>query len=565
MHKDRLHIIFLVLPILFLTLILRLGFLQLWSGKEYKRLAAKNYLKPDIISAPRGIIYSRDGVIIADNIPTYTLIIDSIANLPVQAHDFLLSNFPSFDIFTKKDTIKDVPFNVICKLEELREQFPNIKIKAQPTRLYIYGESFAHLIGYTGGISKKELKSLKGYRTGAIIGKSGLEKQYEEFLKGKDGARYIEVDAYGHELGLLSYVPPEPGSDIWLNIDLELQLLADSIFYANGYAGCCIAVKPLTGEVLTWMSSPAFDPNVFSTSLTSAMWKQLITDPSKPLFDRVISQQPPASIFKLVTCAAAMERGKLNYNTVQMFPCNGSIMIGNRSFNCWEVHGSTNLIEAITLSCDVYFYQIGMDIGIDAICEKAKDVGFGKITDVDIPRENKGFVPDQRWYEKRYGKSFGKGIAANLAIGQGEILVTPMQMACFISGIAANGISYTPHILSKVIDYRGEEIFINTPSSKPFPMSKEALKAARDGMLGVVQAPNGTGRAAIVPGIQVAGKTGTAQNPHGNTHAWFAAFAPFDQPEICVVVFVEQGGKGGGIAAPIAQKIIQKYLINHRS
>lgn len=565
MQKDKSQILLILLPIIFLILILRLSFLQLWSAQQYRHLAAKNYLKPDIISAPRGVIYSREGSIIADNIPTYTIITDSISKLSPSAYNFLCKLFPGFSFSVKQDTIKDVPFDVICKLEELREEFPYLKIKAQPARRYTYTDAFAHLIGYTGGISKQELKSLKGYRTGANIGKAGLEKQYENFLKGNDGARYIEVDAYGHELGLLSYVPPEPGSDIRLNIDLDLQLLADSIFKAHNFAGCCVAMKPFTGEVLVWMSRPAFDPNLFSTSLTSEMWNNLVTDSAKPLFDRVINPQPPASIFKLVTCAAAIEMGKLNSSTFQMLPCNGGISIGNRTFNCWDVHGATNLTEAIILSCDVYFYQVGMDIGIETICTKAKDLGFSKATGIDIPKEKTGFVPSKQWYDNKYGKGWGKGIAANLSVGQGEVLVTPLQILCFISGIATKGLVYTPTILSKVINSAGEEVFINSPRYRTLPISNEAMVAIREGMLGVVNASNGTGRAAIVPGIQVAGKTGTAQNPHGNTHAWFTAFAPYESPEICVVVFVEQGGMGGSVAAPIAQKVIQKYISKIRT
>lgn len=560
MQKDKIQILLIALPIVFLLLILRLAYLQLWSAQQYKHLATKNYLKPDVISAPRGVIYSRDGYTIADNIPTYTVIISSISKLPPSASSFLIRLLPQISLSTKQDTIKDVPFNMICKLEELHEQFPNVKIKAQPARRYIYANAFAHLIGYTGGISKQELTSLKGYRTGANIGKSGIEKQYEDFLKGKDGARYTEVDAYGHELGLLSYVPPEPGSDIWLNVDLDLQLLADSIFQAYNYIGCCVAMKPFSGEILVWMSRPAFDPNLFSTNLTPQMWNQVASDSTKPLFDRVINPQPPASIFKLVTCASAFDMGKLTPTTTQMLPCDGGITIGNRNFKCWGIHGSTNLIEAITLSCDVYFYQVGMDIGIEPICTKAKELGFGKATGVDLPRENTGFVPSKQWYESRYGRNWGKGIAANLSVGQGEILVTPLQILCFISGIATQGKVYTPTILSRAINSDGEEVFTGSSQYKTLPISGEALSAIREGMLGVVEASNGTGRAAIVPGIRVAGKSGTAQNPHGNTHAWFAAFAPFENPEICVVVFVEQGGMGGAVAAPIVQKIIQKYM-----
>ncbi|MDD5528864.1 MAG: penicillin-binding protein 2 [bacterium] len=576
MQEDRTKIVVFVWLIAFLLLLLRLAFLQLWSGKEYKRQASNNYLKEDIISAPRGVIYTKDGKIIADNIATYTIIIDSLSKLSASTRTYLTDIISplyskGYVPSSKKDTIKNAPFNIICKLEEQREQFPNLKVKAQPSRRYLYGGTFAHLIGYTGELSKKELQNIKDktrdktYKLGSNIGKSGLEKQYEEFLKGKNGARYIEVDARGRELGLLSYDPPEPGYDTWLNIDFDLQILADSIFTASNFSGCCVAMDPYTGEILAWVSRPAFDPNLFSTNLTYNVWRQCMEDPLAPLYDRVMGTNPPGSIFKVVTTAAAVDLGKLHADTYQLLSCPGAMLIGNRTFNCWDVHGATNLIEAITVSCDVFFYQVGMNLGIEPLCSKAKDVGFGKITGVDIPRESKGFVPSEQWYKQKYGGIWGKGLVANLSIGQGEILATPLQILTLISGIATKGLMYTPRILSKIVNSSGQLIYSTSAHYKTLPFSQEAINVTREGMLGAVNAPNGTARTAIIPEIQVAGKTGTAQNPHGTPHAWFTAFAPYENPEICVVVLIENGGHGGSIAAPIAKRIIQKYLSKQHS
>ncbi|MDI6840124.1 MAG: penicillin-binding protein 2 [bacterium] len=558
MKEKRINSLFTLISIISLVFVARLALLQLVKGSEYKQLAKGNYIKADQIEATRGKIYDRKGIVLADNIPSYTIIVDS-GSVSMEEYAALSSLLGKTNPGSTGYTIRKVPFDVICKLDEKREDFPHVRVKAQPLRRYLYKEIFSHPIGYIGEISKEEYKSYSGYRLGASIGKLGIEKEYEGFLKGKDGAILIEVDAKGREIGHLSSVPPEAGNDVWLTLDARLQAFVYNILPDRA---ACVAMDPTTGEVLVWVSKPGFEPNLFSSGNVSEVWKEISEDPRSPLWDRVKNAcYPPASIFKLIACACGIEKGIINPNTHQPIPCKGSIVIGRREYKCWEAHGSLNLMDAIIQSCDVYFYQLGMELGIDPICSKAKKIGFGKKVRIDLPGESDGFIPSVEWYDKKYGKGkWGKGIAANLAVGQGEIMVTPLQILYFISGIATKGVLCTPRLVKKVVNFNGDEIFSSTPRYHNLPLNSETIEILREGMLGVVEGAKGTGILSRVPGIEVAGKTGTAQNPHGEDHAWFVAFAPYDNPRICIVVFVENGGKGGSTAAPISGKVIETYL-----
>lgn len=559
MKEKRTTVLLVLISLVFAFLVCRLIELQLIRGQKYRRLAKENYIKPIITEAPRGIIYSRDGKILADNVPAYTVIIDSI-KVTDEEYGRLTELFRDIDQkITLSYTIRKASFPVICKIEERKTDFPSVNVRAHPLRRYPYGEALTHLIGYVTEISKEELKTNPGYRLGSNIGKSGIEKECEKFLRGKDGRRYVEVDAKGREQGLLSSVPPEPGCDVWLNIDAELQLFAYQIM---PNPGACVAMNPRNGEILLWVSNPAFNPNLLTGRISSDIWNRWREDSLCPLLDRVSKGVfPPASIFKLVTCATGLEQGVISHHTYQSVGCEGGLQIGRRKFECWDVHGALNLIDAIIHSCDVYFYQLGLQVGVGAITTQAKKVGFGTSIEIDIPGGVSGFMPSEEWYDKRHGKGkWGKGIAANIAIGQGEILVTPLQMLYFVSGIANNGVLCTPKIVKKIVSPTGEEMISSTTNFVNMPWKSNTVEILKRGMLGVVNTSYGTGRAAMIPGIEVAGKTGTAQTPRGRTHAWFAAFAPYVDPQICVVVFVEHGGMGGSVAAPIVGKILKKFF-----
>ncbi len=553
MREKRASAFFYLIAIMFSVILIRIIALQLMNVQKYKRLAKENYVKPQVIESPRGIIYDRNGKVLADNIPSYTIIIDS--NRITRQEHKKLSSF----LNTNSYVINKVDFSIVCEIEERKEDFPSASIIARPTRKYPYSEIFSHLLSYTSEISRKELKTRPGYRLGTAIGKSGIEKNCEEFLRGKDGTKYIEVNVKGRELELLSYVSPEPGCDIWLNIDAELQLFTYEILPDKG---ACVAMNPQNGEVFLWVSKPGFDPNLISGGISSKVWKQWRGDSLSPLWDRVMKGCfPPASIFKLVTAAAGLEKGIVGPYTKQIVSCNGGMMIGRREFKCWETHGSLNLIDAIVYSCDVYFYQLGISLGVAAMMNQAKKVGLGGKTGVDIPGELPGSIPSEKWYDKRYGKGrWSRGISANLSIGQGEILTSPLQILYFVSGIANRKFLYTPRIVARAVNSNEEEVFASTPHSRNMPWSEKTIEILRQGMLGVVERIDGTGRGARVPGIEVAGKTGTAQNPGKDHHAWFVAFAPYNNPEICIVVFAENGGKGGEVAAPIAGKILKKFF-----
>jgi penicillin-binding protein 2 len=533
--------------------------LQLISSSKYRRLARENYVKPIVIEAPRGIIYSKDKKILADNVPAYTIIIDSTC-VTTEEYNKIVSLFQKIDSsLTVSYVMKKVPFNIICKIEERKKEFPNVSIEICPLRRYPWDTVFYHVIGYVGAVSKEERKLYPFYRLGSTIGKSGIEKAYEKFLKGKDGTKYVEVNARGEEQEILSYVPPEPGYDVWLNIDAELQLFAYKIL---PHRSACVAMNPKNGEVILWISKPGVDPNLFPLGIPPDIWNRWTKDSLAPLWDRVKKGKfPPASIFKLITCASALEKGIVSPETRQMNDCTGGILIGNRKYECWETHGSLNLIDAIVYSCDVYFYQLGLQLGVEEITHQAKKIRLGNKTGVDIQGEFAGFIPSKEWYQKRYGKwNWDKGISANLSIGQGELLTTPLQILYFVSGIANKGLSFTPRIVDKIVSSSGETFFSSSPTSFKFPWQLQTIEILRKGMLGVVERTDGTGRLAKVPGIRVAGKTGTAQNPRGETHAWFVAFAPYEDPQICIVVFIEHGGMGGSVAAPIVGKILRKFF-----
>lgn len=555
----------------FVVFVARLFFLQVVKGEKYRRFARENYLKQIVVKSPRGIIYDRNGRILTDNIPSYSLSIDILkAKEEVIIRLTKLLDIDSSDFKREGNNLvlKNISFRNICAIEERRTDFPYVSILVEPLRRYNGKEVFLHPLGYCGEISRKEIKETGGYKQGDFIGKRGIEKEYESFLMGKDGASYVEVDARGNEVSALegegSFIPPIPGNSLFLTIDAELQRFSYNLLENKG---AIIAMNPKTGEVLVYCSKPGFDPNLFSLGIPLYLWEQLKEDLEAPLWDRVKDgAYPPASVFKLATAIIGLKKGIVKENTKQVFPCDGSIRIGRRVCKCWEEHGSLRLKDAIIQSCDVYFYQLGMSIGSDEITAEAQKLGFGKETGIDMPSESRGFLPTRIWYNKRYGRGgWGRGVAANLAVGQGEILSTPLQILCFCSGVANYGLIVQPHILKKVVDSRGEEIFKPSPRVRRVSIDKEILEFIRSAMFGVVNSGKGTGRLAGVSGMKVAGKTGTAENPHGEDHAWFAAFAPYEEPEICIVVFVENGGMGGAVAAPIAGKIINAWMKNRRN
>lgn len=555
MDKERrFFTIFLGIIFAFLILSGRSFLLQVVEGKKWARLSRKNCVRPIIIKAPRGIIYDRNGKELVSNRPAYSIIAQDIASLKRIEKTL---NFPITRLKKGKNSliVRDVPFELICKIEERKNEFPGINVSAEPLRKYFFPKILSHPIGYVGEVSKEELGKR---RLGDFIGRMGIEKEYDSYLVGKDGVMYMEVDAKGNEVRPLEeakFVPPQPGANLWLTIDVDLQKLAYESL--NGYErGAIVAANPKNGEILVYLSKPGFDANILSWGAPSSYWENLKNDYKAPLWDRVKGGgYPPGSIFKLVTAIAGLEEGIVKGSSYMELACDGKIRIGDRTYNCWAKHGYLNLINAIVQSCDIYFYQLGMKVGIDKLTTYAKRLGLGEETRVDLSNEAKGFIPTRTWY----GKRLTKGVIANLAIGQGEIIVTPIQLLNLGLIIANDGVLFRPHIVKSIVLPNGETI--SPPiRRKIIKISKQTLNIIKVAMLGVINDPKGTGKLAHIAGIKVAGKTGTAENPHGKDHALFLGFAPIDEPEICVVAVIENSGKGGSVAAPIVGKIIREYF-----
>jgi penicillin-binding protein 2 len=602
-QRARILMGFLIISVLVLGL--RLFFLQVLKASYYKRISEENRIQPMPLPAPRGIIKDRNGKIIAFNRSSYT-----ISLIPYEAKDLdLLSErlalILNLDISWLKEKLKTLPktgskkyeriklkkevdFKTICAIEEQNENLPGVICQVEQTRGYPDGSWAGHVLGYVKELSKQELSTgstppagdsnsqesfffnpspaeNKGYRLGGYIGRGGVEKQYDDLLRGKDGITFLEITAAGKILGPLEDKKPDlpvKGVDIKLTIDLDLQVEAESALV--GYeSGAVVAIDPQNGEILALVSKPGFDANLFAGALSPQDWKEISQNPLHPLLSRTIqATYAPGSTLKLLTAAIALE-SKIAHRDTYLSPCFGSYFFGKRVFRCWkpEGHGRLSFMDAIIQSCDVYFYQLGLKVGLERWSRYAKLCGFGEKTGVDLPDEAKGFVPSFEYYNKKYGEGeWVRNLVINLAIGQGEVLVTPLQLASFYCGLATDGTIYQPHILKEINTLDGRVITTQSKVLRHLPFSASTLELLKEAMVGVVNDLYGTGRLARISDITVAGKTGTAQNPFGEAHAWFVGYAPAENPQIVVAVLVENVGHGGTFAAPVAKAIIEKYL-----
>ena len=552
----------------FMIVLLRVFQLQVILGAKYYTLSERNRIREVILPAARGRIYDRNGVVLAYSRPSF-----SISAVPREITEKSLKelsqllNIPDSII---RDRLKlavkpqrgvriaqDVDFSMIAKVAERMRELRGVFFEVEPWRKYFFADTICHLIGYLREINREELEKLKGYRPGDYIGRAGIEAVYENYLRGRNGIKYIEVDALGRELGELSdkrATPPQAGFDLFLTLDINLQRLASKLL-SPYERGAVVAIDPSTGGILCLYSKPGFDPNLFG-KLTPSGWQELKSSKGSPFYNRAImASYPPGSTIKPIVALAALRKGVSDSN---FLPCRGYYLFGGRKFKCWGVHGKSDLKRGIAYSCDVYFYQLGLSTGLDELSRTALEFGFGSPTGIDLPGENRGFVPTKAWYIAHYkGNRWPRGVVLNLSIGQGEMLVTPLQLALSYTAIANNGYFYTPHLLDR-IEKEGEVIVKYHPQKERIGIKKDAFKIVRDALLAAVEW--GTGKSARVWGVKVCGKTGTAQNPHGKDHAWFVGYAPADNPKIVVCVLIENIGSGGKFAAPVAREIIREYL-----
>lgn len=578
---NRGKVTYYFLGVIAFVLIFRLVYLQIIGFAYYRKVSEENRIRLVSIHAPRGVIRDRNQKKMVTNRTSYTLFLlpYEISNLDVLVkktsailkldESFLKEKIKAGMVnrYTPIKLIRDIDFKTICVLEEQNDELPGVIYQVEKVRSYPQACWSGHLFGYVGEVSQKEIDNSgdKGLRLGSNIGKEGLEKEYDEILRGVDGMSFLEVSASGKVLGPLKDKKPLPslaGSDLDLTIDYDLQIEAESALI-NFNSCALVALDPQNGEVLALVSKPGFDPNQFSSFLDEKTWQTLINDPSHPLLNRSIQGvYPPGSTFKLLTAAAALEAGIADRNTT-FSSCYGSYTFGNRVFKCWKPkgHGRLNLIQAIVQSCDVYFYQLALKLGLNRWSYYALESKLDKNFKIDLPDEASGMIPTRSYYQKKFGNGeWVKNLVINLGIGQGEILTTPLGMAVFYSALVNGGIVYQPHILNKIKSPEGK-VFINKRMVLfHLPFSEATLEVLKEALVDAVNSPSGTGGLARIPDITVGGKTGTAQNPHGKEHAWFVGFAPAEYPKIVVAVLIEQAGHGGTFAAPVAKRIITKYL-----
>jgi penicillin-binding protein 2 len=576
----RKYVFFVAIGIAFAVLVCRFFYLQVYQWDKYLNRSEKNRIRQINLPPPRGLIRDRHGEILVDNRPCYSVsvipyeidqrdhtyeLLSKIFNINPEALRRLVHEKQAGP-FLPVQIKKDVDLSVIVELEERKLELPGVLVESEPMRIYPAGIYASHVFGYIGEITKAELAVYadSDYRLGDSIGKKGLEKQYEYELRGRRGISYIEVDAFGREVHTLKGQgehPPLAGKDLYLTIDAELQRFAEMLFEDKSSSSVLIDCR--NGEILAIVSKPNYDPEIFSGKIPTNVWRSLVNDPQRPLFDRIIqSLYPPGSAFKLVLAAAALETGACTKESKDK--CVGFVRLGRRTFDCWnrKGHGNLDLIGAIKNSCNSYFYRLSLKVDIDTWADFARRFGFGQPTGIDLSGEAQGIVPDRAYLDERYGsKGWTKGMNFNLGVGQGDLLVTPLQMAQFAMIIGNEGYYYTPHLLKTIHDQRdehGSEFQTSLHNIKG--ISSETYSVLKTGMYEAVNGERGTGSACRLSGVDVAGKTGTAQNPHGNDHAWFIGFAPFQKPEVAICVFVENGGTGGGVAAPLARQVLEKYF-----
>jgi penicillin-binding protein 2 len=544
---------------------------QIVGHGKYQLQSETNRLRPIPLPAPRGVIYDRNGHVLAENVPGYTvsLLPGPEANLrSTLARIASIANIDSVEIervlqrarrapYQPALVLGNAPFSVVSALEERRVAIPGLLIQAEPKRYYPDTGVVAHLVGYVGEVTEVErtTRRFASVRLGGLVGKYGLEREYDDTLRGSEGVRFVEVSARGQmvrDAEAAANLAPVPGADLHTTIDLDLQRYISRTFPA-GQRGAVMALNPNTGEVLALYSAPGFDPNAFVGGISTSYWRSLNESAARPLLDRAIqARYPPGSTWKLAVAAMALKRGIVGPRSHMPIPCRGGLQYGNRFFRCWDAHGhgDLTLTEAIAQSCDVYFYQLGIKLGVTSLLEDGNDWGFRGRTGIDLPDEiSSEFPTGPEYYDRLYGpRRWTSAVALNLAIGQGENAQTLVQMVRLYQQLASDGRVRTPFVVRRAAA---------PGTSASLELNPDQLTILRRAMIAVVE--EGTARSGRLTGLQIAGKTGTAQNPHGASHGWFIGFAPAEKPEIVVGAIIEFA-QHGTAAIPIVSRTIAHYL-----
>ncbi len=563
--NSRSKVFLVILNLILIFFLLRLFTLQVIENKKYTKLSSDNAARNTPILAPRGIVFDRSGKVLLKNKPVFMLYVlpHLLPENPIPVFERLssivgISSAQIEERFKERKTQifegvlieSDIPIAKVARIEEERNNLPGIEVICYPLRAYPYKRVAAHVLGYVGEIEQNELVDLKdeGYRLGDLVGKDGVEKFYDKYLRGQSGGKKIEVDAQGNPVRVLEIVDPTPGNNVYLTIDLEMQQKVDEIL--GNKEGAVVVLNPNNGDVLAMSSHPDYD--------ATHVWSE-IDQRNHPFMNRALATYPPGSTFKVVTLAAALQESLTQ--PTEIFTCLGYYKLGQRIAKCWKAvgHGRVSPIEGLVWSCDVVFYELGKRMGPDILNKYAAMFGLGQRTNIDLPQEKKGFIPNSAWKKARFGENWYDGDSINMGIGQGFIQVTPIQMAC-LYGEIATGKRYKPRVVSKVVDKDDKIIFENkseiVDKLNINPMNLALIKnALKDVVL------RGTGIAAFIPGCEASGKTGTAENP-GLAHAWFMCYAPSDTPEIVIVAFVAHGEHGDRVTANIARDILKWYKEN---
>ena len=577
-----------LLVLAFLGLFFKLWHLTVLQSDYYQGMAERNRVRTVPMMAPRGLIYDREGRVLVDNLHSFNLVCyrSELSSLE-KTLDFLVEGFglqrenlghrlAMTDTYSRYQPVvvkEHLTIQEVAYLLSRQSDHPELVIFREPQRSYLHAESAAHVLGYVGEISREQLSSAEfsGFNPGDIVGKYALERAYNQHLAGQSGYRKVLVNSLGQTVQELGRIPPVEGHELGLTLDLDLQWVAEKEIGAR--RGAVIAFDPRDGEVLVMVSQPAFNPNSFATRISKQEWNRLVSDSRYPLQNRVIqSTFAPGSIFKLVVALAGLETGVTD--TKRSYYCGGGVQLYGNYFRCWKEggHGQVSLREAIRSSCNVYFYLLGQKLGIDQISHFGDALGLGKRTGVDLLDEASGLVPSREWKERTHRQSWYAGETISVSIGQGPIHVTPIQLAR-AAGIIATGSS--PPL--RLVQHSSRKV-LQTKAPKGYGFSRKNLIVLREAMWAVVN-EWGTGRAAQVDGLDVCGKTGTAQTISKaglshlseeealrfTTNAWFVGFAPRESPEIVVVVLVESGGAGGSSAAPVAGKILQAFQNKYKA
>lgn len=595
-HQDQANSRSLLLSLIFILctfiLFLRLFTVQIVNYSENEERSQSNRIRKQVQKAPRGRILDRTGEVLVRNRPSFHISIkgslikdkkqlfsDLMAITNLDGSQVFDSNWVSRRMeqtrwikFSPLRILEDAPLEVVSVIEEHSHKLQGAVKIVEARREYPFGTLAAHTLGYTGELTESDLEKprYEGYKQGNRVGKKGLERYYQEDFRGLDGIYHLEANAFGKRLGVLEDMPnrdPIKGLDLVTTIDLDLQLVAEKAF-SDSLKGGLVAIDPRNGEILAMVSRPNIDPNIFSLAkkFRKKEWANVALDSNRPLNNRAVyGTYPPGSLFKFFTAIAGIEEGAITPTSKPYKACNGGYKFGRRYQKCWKPsgHGHNNVIDALRESCDTYFYQLGLEIGMKPINDIASMYGLGYKTGVDLPIEHSGLLMDSMTYNRRnarLGWKWTRGQILNLSIGQGQ-LVTPIQMANAFAALGNGKYLYKPH-LYKELQKDGRAIDQYEPSIiREINISKTSQDMVLQGLEEVITAPGGTGRSARVKGVRVGGKTGSAENPHGDlTHAWFGAVAPLDEPTIAIAVLVENAGHGGSIAGPIAGKVLRHYF-----